>query len=193
MNNYMIIKGIICFLYYIFYKAPDKISWDIDSEEFVTILALIYLGCFEVAFNNIFDLFIIYVLLVFSLKPILFKGLSLMLAFENKCFEKETCINKLADFILEWPYLTKRIYKKYGEGIIFIFLSILYYLQKKKNIIFVDFKKENLGGILALLVGIIAIYGIFVAFLQFIKENDNFFYLGKSKIIFLLDNSIWRY
>ncbi len=101
MNNYMIIKGIICFLYYIFYKASDKISWDIDSEEFVTILALIYLGCFEVAFNNIFDLFIIYVLLVFSLKPILFKGLSLMLAFENKCFEKETCINKLADFILE--------------------------------------------------------------------------------------------
>lgn len=192
MSSYVIIKRFVCLLYYLLYKAPDKISWkSIDSEEFITILALIYIGLFEVAFNNIFDLFIICILLVFSLKPILFKILSFLLSLEYKYFKKVSCIEKLADFILEWPYLAKRNYYKRGESIIFIFLSILYYFQKKNTIRFVDFKKENLGEILALFVGVIAIYGIFVAFLQFIKENDNFFYLGESKIIFLLENSIW--
>ncbi|HFR3486897.1 TPA: hypothetical protein ACHU93_002053, partial [Streptococcus suis] len=40
-------------------------------------------------------------------------------------------------------------------------------------------------------IAIFSLYGIYVAFLQFLTENDKVYYLGVSKIRFMLDNSVW--
>ena len=40
-------------------------------------------------------------------------------------------------------------------------------------------------------VGIISLYGIYIAFLQFLTENDKLYFLGYSKGEFLLEQSIW--
>ena len=76
------------------------------------------------------------------------------------------------------------------ELLLLIGLIIIYYLQCKLRFDHIDFSKNNMLSILSFSVSILTLYGIYIAFLQFLIENNKGFYLGVSRIKFLVDNSI---
>lgn len=76
------------------------------------------------------------------------------------------------------------------EIILFIFLILVYSLQCYFKLNHINFSQKDIIDTLAFPVAILTLYGIFIAFLQFLIENNKGFYLGVSKIKFLVDNSI---
>lgn len=67
--------------------------------------------------------------------------------------------------------------------ILFILMSVLIWLQKKNNIEFFNFEKvktDNIIAIYSFICAVLALYGIYLAFLQFLVENSDT-YLGINK------------
>lgn len=79
------------------------------------------------------------------------------------------------------------------ELLLIILLFIGYIIQNKYGLIYVDYEKKEIMDILEFSVIVITLYGIYIAFLQFLVENNRDYYLGVSRIKFLVDKSIWTY
>lgn len=79
------------------------------------------------------------------------------------------------------------------ELILIFLLSIGYIIQNKYGLIYIDYEKKEIIDILEFSVVVITLYGIYIAFLQFLVENNKNYYLGVSRIKFLIDKSIWTY
>lgn len=79
------------------------------------------------------------------------------------------------------------------ELILIFLLSIGYIIQNKYGLIYIDYEKKEIMDILEFSVVVITLYGIYIAFLQFLVENNKNYYLGVSRIKFLVDKSIWTY
>lgn len=82
---------------------------------------------------------------------------------------------------------------KIVELLLIILLFIGYIIQNKYGLIYVDYEKKEIMDILEFSVIVITLYGIYIAFLQFLVENNRDYYLGVSRIKFLVDKSIWTY
>ncbi|HHT7638588.1 TPA: hypothetical protein ACT2DA_002051, partial [Streptococcus suis] len=77
------------------------------------------------------------------------------------------------------------------EIILVTFLFLIFGVQVQLQLPYINFTNYSLIEILGFDIAIFSLYGIYVAFLQFLTENDKVYYLGVSKIRFMLDNSVW--
>ena len=77
------------------------------------------------------------------------------------------------------------------ELLLAIVFLILYFLQDIFSLPHIKFSENRMIEILGILVAVLTLYGIYIAFLQFLTENNKVFYLGISKIRFLVDKSIY--
>lgn len=79
---------------------------------------------------------------------------------------------------------------------VYFFFSILFvgaiYLQKLINFPVYDLKSKSLFEVLGLSISILSLYGIYIGFLQYLTDHsEGNTLLGKSKVNYLIDNSIW--
>ncbi|MBO0409923.1 hypothetical protein JZO81_02580 [Enterococcus hulanensis] len=78
-----------------------------------------------------------------------------------------------------------------------MFLScyvFLFIFQRRNQIEFIKYDRPSfdLIGVYGFIIGILSMYGIYIGFLQFIVgDSDKVRYLGKSKIKYLVDTSVW--
>lgn len=78
-----------------------------------------------------------------------------------------------------------------------MFLSCYFFffiIQQRKKIEFIKYDQSSfdLIGVYGFIIGILSMYGIYIGFLQFIVgDSDKVRYLGKSKIEYLVDTSVW--
>lgn len=77
------------------------------------------------------------------------------------------------------------------ELLLAIVFLILYFLQDIFELPHIKFSENGMIEILGISVAVLTLYGIYIAFLQFLTENNKVFYLGISKIRFLVDKSIY--
>ena len=79
--------------------------------------------------------------------------------------------------------------------ITFLFCYFLFFIVQQKEIIeFIKYDQASfdLVGIYGFVIGILSMYGIYIGFLQFIVgDSDKVRHLGRSKIKYLVDNSVW--
>ncbi|MBO0431327.1 hypothetical protein [Enterococcus sp. DIV0660C] len=74
----------------------------------------------------------------------------------------------------------------------FYFFLFIFQQREKIELIKYDQASFDLVGIYGFVIGILSMYGIYIGFLQFIVgDSDKVRYLGKSKIKYLVDTSVW--
>lgn len=99
-------------------------------------------------------------------------------------------------------YLNLKDYLKYkisihmqeiSEIVLLLLLITLIYVQEFFKVPTISFQDSatNIVELISFEIGVFSLYGIYVAFLQFLTENDKAYYLGVSKTKFMLDKSIW--
>ena len=120
--------------------------------------------------------YIFIVLLTFYIIDLLWKGWrnSDLFTLKNKFSHK--IIENLNDF---------------SEIILLCFLGLTLAIQTIFKLPYILFSEHSLIEILGFVVGIFSLYGIYVAFLQFMTENDKDYFLGISRMEFMLEHSIW--
>lgn len=101
----------------------------------------------------------------------------------------KTSIYDLVVSISNW--LKKRI-QLFAYGFFCILFISITYFQDKYNFPIYNLEKKNLIEVLGFLVAILGLYGIYIGFLQYLTDhNEGNMFLGKSKVNYLIDNSIW--
>ena len=80
-----------------------------------------------------------------------------------------------------------------SEIVLLLLLITLIYVQEFFKVPTISFQDSatNIVELISFEIGVFSLYGIYVAFLQFLTENDKAYYLGVSKTKFMLDKSIW--
>lgn len=86
--------------------------------------------------------------------------------------------------------------KRYIRGFSYIFFILLFitimYIQKKNGLPIYELRNVNLIEISAFSLALLSLYGIYIGFLQYLTEhNEGNSFLGKSKLNFLINSSIW--
>ncbi|MGF2047941.1 hypothetical protein ACQUET_04280 [Lactococcus lactis] len=86
--------------------------------------------------------------------------------------------------------------KRYVRAFSYIFFILLFitimYIQKKNGLPIFELRNVNLIEISAFSLALLSLYGIYIGFLQYLTEhNEGNSFLGKSKLNFLINSSIW--
>lgn len=100
--------------------------------------------------------------------------------------------SRLLDFIDS--SLSKSNFPWISNTIFLLSYSFLFIVQQSNKVKFIEYDKSSfdLVGVYGFIIGILSMYGIYIGFLQFIVgDSDKVRYLGKSKIKYLADTSIW--
>ncbi|MFN6686333.1 hypothetical protein ACK4CS_08915 [Enterococcus gallinarum] len=91
-------------------------------------------------------------------------------------------------------FFTKRYLSLLGEVLLLILFFSLFLFQKRLSVRLFEPTtfKFNLIEIYGFVIGILSIYGIYIGFLQFvIGDSEKSRWLGKNKLKYLTDTSIW--
>ena len=79
-----------------------------------------------------------------------------------------------------------------SNTVFLVFYFSLFIVQSKYGIKFIEYQQHNLVSVYGFVIGLLSMYGIYIGFLQFIVgDSDKVRYLGKSKIRYLTDTSMW--
>lgn len=98
-------------------------------------------------------------------------------------------ILSVLDSIFDWLKKNIQLMRYFFFSVLFIGIT---YLQKVVNSPIYDLKNKSLIEVLGLSIAILSLYGIYIGFLQYITDhNEGNMFLGKSKVNYLIDNSIW--
>jgi len=103
----------------------------------------------------------------------------------NKSYE----VLKIFDKITEWCGDNKKLV---GYALLSILFLGTTYLQKLIRTPLYDLKSKGLIEVLSFSIAILGLYGIYIGFLQYLTDhNEGKLFLGKSKINYLINNSVW--
>lgn len=158
--------------------------------DIVIVIGYFYLLC-KLIFTSMqnLDIALIVILIFYSISDILW-GLRIV----------GLAIPLVRNIILK--YLNLKDYLKYkisihmqeiSEIVLLLLLITLIYVQEFFKVPTISFQDSatNIVELISFEIGVFSLYGIYVAFLQFLTENDKAYYLGVSKTKFMLDKSIW--
>ncbi|UUI04344.1 hypothetical protein NP439_06740 [Oceanobacillus jeddahense] len=90
--------------------------------------------------------------------------------------------------------LSERKLPRMSNTVFLVLYFSLFLVQRKYEIKFIEYQQQyfDLVGVYGFVIGLLSMYGIYIGFLQFIVgDSDKVRYLGRSKIKYLTDTSIW--
>lgn len=104
--------------------------------------------------------------------------------------DKYTVLYKISDFIDE---IKIKYVKSVSYVVLLLILVCLMLIQIKFKLQLYDLSNETstLGTTLGFSLAVLSLYGIYIGFLQYLTDrNEGNFFLGKSKVNYLIDNSL---
>ena len=186
-------KYIVLFIIYILLYFASKLVVGIRPvKDFIVILGLAYY-CNTINnqnYNIIYWYFLI-MLIYFSIFDIIWiiRYFLISIGLHISIFKKLiTTFVKYCKLLKEEMYLNLYIVSEVILIFSIIFIFCIQYIFHFPHINFMD---KSLIDILGFVVAILSLYGIYIAFIQFLLENDNLYHFGVSKFRFILDRSLW--
>ena len=185
----------VCFLLWLFGKL-DRYDFSIKFRDLFPFLYFIYIFIYTIILENkiVFNFlgYILCFLFIISIYTNFISGVRYSI---RQVKAKIKLIEKIDNaYHVVKKYLFEQNFEEVAEIILASILIGLIYIQINFNTPTIDIVNKSNIEILGFVIAILSMYGIYIGFLQYLASDSKAdMYLGKSKVNYLIEKSIWYY
>lgn len=185
----------VCFLLWLFGKL-DRYDFSIKFRDLFPFLYFIYIFIYTIILENkiVFNFlgYILCFLFIISIYTNFISGVRYSI---RQVKAKIKLVEKIDNaYHAVKKYLFEQNFEEVAEIILASILIGLIYIQINFNTPTIDIVNKSNIEILGFVIAILSMYGIYIGFLQYLASDSKAdMYLGKSKVNYLIEKSIWYY